>query len=88
MDETYATIGILVLSVIAVTGYIIIESGNTGAAITQNYISCCCNILTDQGDLLVRSQIQTFEDSCNIACQRYTTGGRVFSQEGLCTLNP
>ncbi len=35
-----------------------------------------------------RSQIQTYADSCQDACDTNYAGGKVFSQDGLCADNP
>ena len=86
MNEAKAMIGILLIAVIATTGFIAFSNGSTGAAIQQNYASCCCNILTQSNEpqYLIRSQIQTFAVDCKSACKRYADEGKVFGQEGLC----
>jgi len=90
MEEIQAMLGILVISAIALTGYFVLAQGGAGAAISQTYLSCCCDILTDDGQqYLVRSQIQTFADTCQQACDfNYAGQGKIFSQDGLCALNP
>jgi hypothetical protein len=90
MEEIQAMLGILIISAIALTGYFVLNQGGAGAAISQSYISCCCNILANDGtQFLVRSQIQTFADSCKQACDlNYAGQGKIFSQEGLCAVNP
>ncbi len=89
MEETQAILGILLVSALALTGYFVIGGGSEGAAISQSYVACCCNILTTDGtQVLVRSQIQTFADNCETACQRYSDEGTVFPQQGLCVMNP
>ena len=92
MEEIHAIIGILLISTIATAGYFAINNGTTGE-VTQNYVSCCCNILHEEGyakqkeQTIVRSQIQMFADNCQMACQRYSKYGYVFDQEGLCALD-
>jgi hypothetical protein len=91
MEETKAMLGILLISAIAVTSYFVITSGLSGAATSQSYVACCCNVLaTDGQQVLVRSQIQTFAGSCTQACQKYEElpSEVVFPQEGLCAANP
>ncbi len=90
MEEIQAMLGILIVSAIALTGYFVITNGSEGAAISQTYLSCCCNILADDGgQVFVRSQIQTFADSCKQACDFNFAGqGKIFAQDGLCAVNP
>jgi hypothetical protein len=90
MEEIQAMLGILVVSAIALTGYFVLSEGSVGAAMSQSYMSCCCNILAEDGtQVLVRSQIQTFADSCSQACDmNYAGQGKIFSQQGLCAVNP
>ncbi len=91
MEEIQAILGILIISAIALTGYFVLNEGGAGAAISQSYLSCCCNILANDGgaQVFVRSQIQTFADSCKQACDlNYAGQGKIFSQEGLCAVNP
>lgn len=88
MEELHAIAGVLLISAIALTGYFVVTSGSSGA-VSQEYLSCCCNILTGDGSqALVRSQVQMFADDCPQACERYTEFGTVFSQKGLCAENP
>ncbi len=88
MDESNAIIGIFLITALSATTYFVLSTGGTGA-LAQPYLSCCCNILTGDGQqALVRSQIQTFEPNCENACKRYSKEGKVFSQEGLCIYNP
>lgn len=93
MDETKAMLGILVIAAIALTSYFVIGPGNTGLATNQNYITCCCNILTqDTTQVLVRSQLQTFATrttpDCQSACEyNYAGQGKIFSQVGTCAEN-
>jgi hypothetical protein len=93
MEEAQAIIGILLISAVAATGYFVINSGTTGAQVSQSYVACCCNILTvnDANQVFVRSQIQMFAGDCQSACQRYELEagrGMVFPQQGLCAANP
>lgn len=90
MEEIQAMLGILVISAIALTGYFVLSNGSAGAAMSQSYMSCCCNILAEDGSqYLVRSQIQTFADSCKQACDmNYAGQGKIFAQQGLCAVNP
>ena len=92
MEEAQAILGILLISAVATTGYFVINSGTTGAEVSQSYIACCCNVLTVNGDqIFVRSQIQTFAGNCETACERYELEegrGMVFPQQGLCAANP
>ncbi len=86
MEEAKAIMGILLVAAISVTAFFVINAGGTGLVVEQNYIACCCNILTSNGQqTVVRSQVQTFEKDCNTACKRYEDYGKVFPQEGLCT---
>lgn len=88
MEEKHAIIGVLLISAISVSMFFVMNGGSSGA-VTQPYLSCCCNILADNGEqTLFRSQIQTFERNCSVACKRYSTEGKVFPQEGLCVNNP
>lgn len=89
MDESYAALGILLIAAVAMTAYFSATGGAAGAAVGQDYLGCCCNILTDNGaQALVRSQVQMHADNCPAACERYSEFGTVFSQEGLCAENP
>ncbi len=90
MEEIQAMLGILVVSAIALTGYFVLTDGSAGAAMSQSYLDCCCNILAeDGGQVLVRSQIQTFADNCKQACDlNYAGQGKIFAQDGLCAVNP
>ncbi|RMD57722.1 hypothetical protein D6825_03130 [Candidatus Woesearchaeota archaeon] len=89
MEEKYAIAGILLIGAISLASYLAVSSGNSGAAVAQDYLACCCNVLAQgDGQYLVRSQIQTFADNCNKACERYETSGQVFAQKGLCAENP
>lgn len=88
MDEGYAALGILLVAAFAMTAYFAVGSGTAGA-VSQDYLACCCNILTDNGGQhLVRTQIQMHADDCSEACERYSQYGRVFAQKGLCAENP
>jgi hypothetical protein len=90
MEEIQAMLGILIISAIALTGYFVLNEGGAGAAISQGYMSCCCNILANDGgnQFFVRSQIQTYADNCKQACDiNYAGQGKIFSQEGLCAAN-
>lgn len=88
MDEGYAALGILLVAAFAMTAYFAVDYGSTGA-VSQDYLSCCCNILTGDGtQALVRSQVQMYSDNCPEACERYAEFGTVFAQEGLCAENP
>ena len=89
MEEKQAIVGVLMVLVVAVTGYLILNQGSTGAAV--EYRSCCCNILAGpefDGRTLVRSQVQMFANDCKEACTRYADQGAVFPQDGLCAENP
>lgn len=92
MDETKAMMGILLIAAISATAYFVLEQGASGAA-SQPYITCCCNILAEQGyardtqQALFRSQIQTYEADCNTACQYYKGQGTIFAQGGTCAEN-
>jgi len=94
MEESQAIIGILFISAIAIAGFFVITGGGVGAAISQSYVACCCNILTVSGpQVLVRNQIQTFAGDCNEACKYYEDAfqadhGVIFPQEGFCAANP
>jgi hypothetical protein len=89
MEETKVMLGILLISAIAVTFYLVASTGTQGAAISQSYIACCCNILdTDGEQVFIRGQVQTWADNCEAACQRYSHQGYVFPQTGLCAANP
>ncbi|MBS3148707.1 hypothetical protein J4219_07520 [Candidatus Woesearchaeota archaeon] len=90
MEENHAIIGVLLISAISISMFFVMNDGSSGA-VTQPYLSCCCNILADNDNgeqALFRSQIQTFEQNCSVACQRYSKEGKVFPQEGLCVNNP
>ena len=88
MEETHAIIGILLIVSLSLSLFFVLAKGATGNA-TQNYVACCCNILAgDTEQLLIRSQVQTFEQNCSVACQRYAREGKVFPQNGLCVYNP
>lgn len=87
MEEIHAMLGVLLISAVALSGYFVFAQGGAGAAVSQNYITCCCNILTQDNNgnqFIVRSQTQTFENTCEDACKPYRTQGHVFAQEGLC----
>ena len=88
MEEIHAMLGILLIAAIAMTSYFVFASGGIGAAVSQTYSTCCCDILTGTTgeQFLVRSQIQTFENTCQDACKRYEGSGHVFAQEGLCAV--
>ncbi|MEM3154761.1 MAG: hypothetical protein QW165_04325 [Candidatus Woesearchaeota archaeon] len=90
MEEIHAMLGILIVSAIALTGYFVLSDGGAGAAVSRDYLACCCNILAkDNGQVLVRSQIQTFADNCKQACDyNYAGQGKIFAQDGLCAANP
>lgn len=93
MEENNAIIGILVIMAISVTAYFVVSSGSSGAAV-QPYMTCCCNILAENGQqVLVRSQLQTFASrtapDCQSACEyNYAGQGKIFSQVGSCAENP
>ncbi len=87
MSEMKAIGGILLIVAVSIAVYLLITGGSTGAAVRANYVSCCCNTLSDDRQMLVRSQIQTFANNCQDACS-YIESGRVFAQEGLCAMNP
>ncbi|MBS3124891.1 hypothetical protein J4211_01395 [Candidatus Woesearchaeota archaeon] len=83
MTENHAIIGILMIVAISAAAYLVVNGGSTGAAVNANYVACCCHRLTDDGQVFVRSQVQTFADNCRVACSsRGDT--RVFAQDGLC----
>ncbi len=85
MEEIQAMLGVLLISAVALSGYFVFAQGGTGAAVS--YVTCCCNILTQDtngNQFLVRSQTQTFENTCEDACKPYRDEGHVFAQEGLC----
>ena len=94
MEEAKAIIGILLISALAFTSYLVVTGGSAGAVISQPYQTCCCNILVTDGSqqLLVRNQVQTFAPNCDVACSRYQDAivgkGVIFPQEGLCAENP
>ncbi len=90
MEETQAIIGVLLISAIAFTGYLVINNGSAGAAVKQDYLKCCCNILASNGQqVLVRSSLQTFSTDCQTACEyNYAGQGDIFAQEDLCANNP
>ncbi|MCX6709168.1 MAG: hypothetical protein NTW67_06000 [Candidatus Woesearchaeota archaeon] len=94
MEETKAIIGILVIAAISITAYFVIASGSSGAAVQPIYMTCCCNILAQDGmQVLVRSQLQTFASrtapDCQSACEyNYAGQGKIFSQVGTCAENP
>ena len=88
MNEAKAVLGILAISALFFTGYLVMTNGGTGAAVSQTYIACCCNILITEGDqMLIRSQVQTFADDCASACERYSGEGYIFPQQGFCGVN-
>ncbi len=90
MEEQQAILGVLLISAIAVTSYFVMTGGGAGAAVKQEYLECCCNILADDGQqVLVRSSLQTYSDNCQSACQfNYAGQGDIFAQDGLCAANP
>ncbi len=95
MEENKAIIGILVIMAISITAYFVITSGSSGAAVQPyTYMTCCCNILAQDGmQVLVRSQLQTFASrtapDCQSACEyNYAGQGKIFSQVGSCAENP
>ena len=90
MEERNAMIGILLIAAISLASYFVVANGLAGAATSENYRSCCCNILAqdDGNQYLVRSQVQMHAADCSQACLRYRKGGQVFSQDGLCQENP
>jgi len=87
MDEKIAILGILLISALAATSYFALTSGAAGMA-TQPYVACCCNLITEDGDAIVRSQIQTYSANCNEACNYYSDAGQVYPQVGFCGMNP
>ena len=90
MEETKAIIGILFIAAISLTAYFVITDGLSGAAVSQDYQSCCCHILAQQGiakhkqQAIFTSQIQTRAENCREACQYYAGQGNVFAEDGLC----
>lgn len=84
MTENHAIIGILMIVALSAASYLVVTGGSTGAAVNRDYVSCCCHALSEDGHAFVRSQVQTFADNCNVACNS-RTHGRVLAQEGLCT---
>lgn len=90
MEESKAIIGILFIAAISLTAYFVITDGLSGAAVSENYQSCCCHILAEEGfakqkqQAIFTSQIQTRAENCREACQYYAGQGNVFAQEGLC----
>jgi len=90
MNEKNAIIGILVIVALSVTAYFAVNPGQTGGAVTDNYLTCCCDILAKEGYakqanfVLVRSQIQTRAENCYEACKYYSGQGDVFAEEGVC----
>ncbi|HLF54822.1 MAG TPA: hypothetical protein VI612_03820 [Candidatus Nanoarchaeia archaeon] len=92
MEEKQAMLGILLIMVVSVASFFVFSSGSSGAAVSATpYLTCCCDILAKSGyakqaeQALFRSQIQTFEDSCVIACQKNYAGYQaVFAEEGRC----
>ena len=90
MSEKKAIGGILLIMAVSIAAYLVITSGSTGAAVNSGYIACCCNTLSSDGQMFVRSQVQTFADSCQEACGANTRdlNSKVFAQDGLCEANP
>ena len=86
MAENHAIIGILMIVAVSAASYFVVTGGSTGAVVKANYVSCCCNVLSDDGHMFARSQVQTFAHDCQKACS--SRSGRVFAQEGLCADNP
>ncbi|HLC32390.1 MAG TPA: hypothetical protein VJJ82_01035 [Candidatus Nanoarchaeia archaeon] len=87
MAENHAIIGILLIVVIAAASYVVLYGGSTGAAVSTKYVTCCCNAISGNGQMFVRSQVQTFADNCQEACSNRMKG-KVFAQTGLCAENP
>lgn len=87
MEETKAIVGILMILAVSITSYFAIASGSSGAAVSNTpYLTCCCNIIPESKapTALVRSQIQTFGDSCHSACNVNYKGHVVLAEEGRC----
>lgn len=73
------------VALVAIAGIVLLSGGKEGAA-TYNYVTCCCNILTGSEAPYshVRSQIQTFEANCAVACTRNYEGYAVLGEAGHC----
>lgn len=87
MEEKQAIIGILLIMAVSITAYFALAPGNTGASVANDYLTCCCDILSYDAygnQFLVRSQTQQNAENCQQACQYYSGQGNVFVQEGPC----
>jgi len=87
MEEKKVMAGILVIVAVSIASYFVVTSGSQGAAIwDKDYLTCCCNIIQDKNapTVFVRSQIETWEKSCGVACDLYYEGHIALAEKGAC----
>ncbi len=87
MNTKTAIISILALVALSVTAILAFSNGLSGAAVANDYITCCCHV--PQGGDITKYKLQlnaaNFANDCNTACEKvYIYSPLVFGKPGRC----